>query len=159
MLNHWARPAGQGGACHETASADLEHGHYFRLHVYWESCGRGALRSGWWQGSGVIPTPHIQSSSLLRSQQKDHSCRNPAAFINFFSWVCTHHASFIHLMKQGSFSYFLPGPTYCPSKSNCLSPGTQSMLSPQTDLDISTSQQFLRWVSSSADLAHPSYPT
>lgn len=29
---------------------------------------------------------------------------------------------------------------------------------PKTDLDISTSQQFHRWVSSSADLAYPSCP-
>lgn len=134
MLNHWARPAGQGSTCIETASADLEHGHYFRLHVYRESCGRCALRSGWWQGWGMIPTPHGESSSLLRSQQKDHSCQNPAAFINFLSWVCTHHAPFAHLMKQGSFSYFLLGPTYCPSKSAYLSPGTQPMLSPKLTL-------------------------
>lgn len=81
-----------------------------------------------------------QNKQSIRAHHcSDHSRKiraaEPCCFLrNFFSWVCTHHAPLTHLMKQGSSSYFLPGPIYLPTKSPCQSPGTQPMLSPTQTL-------------------------
>lgn len=118
-----------------------------KWHVYWAGGGEYALEICLMVGGtacSVIPTPQSQPSSLLRSQEKDQSSRNPVDFYDFLFMGVHSPCSFSNLTKQGLSSYFLPGSVDLPTESPCWPPMTQPILCPQTDLDISARQRLRR---------------
>lgn len=123
-------------------------------------------RFGWCGGCDPQPSKPALTSSLLRSERKDQSGRNPADFYDFlFMGGGIHQASFTRFMKQGLSSHFLPGSVCLPTKSHCWRPKARCMHSPQMGPDVShpglhVPAHPLAWLSaSSADCpAHPSGP-